>query len=124
SDPTGSGGTVTLSATGLASNMAFDPTTGSFSFTPNRSQSGETFIGNFTATDSINPSWTSTQTVMIHVETTGNTPGSSPGSTPSTPSTQPPPEVSGSSSLTCSLKSMILAGARLILLGAVIRVRS
>ena len=124
SDPTGSGGTVTLSATGLASNMAFDPTTGSFSFTPNRSQSGETFIVNFTATDSINPSWTSTQTVMIHVENAGNTPGSSPGSTPSTPSTQPPPEVSGSGCLTCSLKSMILAVAWFIFIGAVIGVVS
>src|SRR5438309_1089678 len=124
SDPTGSGGTVTLSATGLASNMAFDPTTGSFSFTPNRSQSGETFIVNFTATDSINPSWTSTQTVMIHVENAGNTPGSSPGSTPSTPSTQPPPEVSGSGCLTCALKSMILAVAWFIFIGAVIGVVS
>jgi len=112
SDPTGFGGTVTLSATGLASNMAFDAATGSFSFTPSRGQSGQTFIVNFTATDSSNPSWTSAQTVMIYVENAG--------STPSTPSTQPQPEVSGSGCLTCGLKSMILAVAWFIFIGAVI----
>src|SRR5256712_6488490 len=117
SDPTGFGGTVTLSATGLASNMAFDAATGYFSFTPSRSQSGQTFMVNFTATDSNNRSWTSTQTVMIHVENAGNTPGS-------TPSTQPPPEVSGSSCLTCSLESAILAVAWFIFIGAVIGVIS
>ena len=117
SDPTGFGGTVTVSATGLASNMAFDAATGSFSFTPSRSQSGQTFMVNFTATDSNNRSWTSTQTVMIHVENAGNTPGS-------TPNTQPPPEVSGSSCLTCGLKSMILAVAWFIFIGAVIGVIS
>ena len=117
SDPTGFGGTVTLSATGLASNMAFDAATGSFSFTPSRSQSGQIFMVNFTATDSNNRSWTSTQTVMIHVENAGNTPGS-------TPSTQPPPEVSGSSCLTCGLESAILAVAWFIFIGAVIGVIS
>ena len=117
SDPTGFGGTVTLSVMGLASNMAFDAATGSFSFTPSRSQSGQTFMVNFTATDSNNRSWTSTQTVMIHVENAGNTPGS-------TPSTQPPPEVSGSSCLTCSLESAILAVAWFIFIGAVIGVIS
>src|SRR6266487_2758917 len=117
SDPTGFGGTVTLSATGLASNMAFDAATGSFSFTPSRSQSGQIFMVNFTATDSNNRSWTSTQTVMIHVENAGNTPGS-------TPSTQPPPEVSGSSCLTCGLESAILAVAWFIFIGGVIGVIS
>src|SRR3989442_1991252 len=118
SDPTGFGGTVTLSVMGLASNMAFDAATGSFSFTPSRSQSGQTFMVNFTATDSNNRSWTSTQTVMIYVENAGSTPGS----TPSTPSTQPPPEVSGSSCLTCSLESAILAVAWFIFIGAMIGV--
>ena len=117
SDPTGFGGTVILSATGLASNMAFDASTGSFSFTPSRSQSGETFMVNFTATDSSNPSWTSTQTVMIHVENAGNTPGN-------TPSTQPPSKVSGSSCLTCDLVSAILAVAWFIFIGVVIGVVS
>src|SRR6266516_3520901 len=117
SDPTGFGGTVTLSATGLASNMAFDAATGSFSFTPSRSQSVQIFMVNFTATDSNNRSWTSTQTVMIHVENAGNTPDS-------TPSTQPPPEVYGSSCLTCGLESAILAVAWFIFIGAVIGVIS
>jgi len=116
-DPTGFGGTVILSATGLASNMTFDASTGSFSFTPSRSQSGETFMVNFTATDSSNPAWTSTQTVMIHVENAGNTPGS-------TPSTQPPSKVSGSSCLTCDLVSAILAVAWFIFIGVVIGVVS
>jgi len=116
-DPTGFGGTVILSATGLASNMTFDASTGSFSFTPSRSQSGETFMVNFTATDSSNPAWTSTQTVMIHVENAGNTPGS-------TPSTQPPSKVSGSSCLTCNLVSAILAVAWFIFIGVVIGVVS
>src|SRR2546425_1312040 len=117
SDPSGFGGTVTLSATGLASNMAFDAPMGSFSFTPSRSQSGETFMINFTATDSSNPSWTSTRTVMIQVENAGNPPSS-------TPSTQPPPKVSGSSCLTCSLETAILAVAWFIFIGAAIGVVS
>ncbi len=49
---------------------------------------------------------------MIYVENAG--------STPSTPSTQPQPEVSGSGCLTCGLKSMILAVAWFIFIGAVI----
>ena len=69
-DPTGTGGTVTLSATGLASNMAFDPATGDFSFTPGTSQAGQTYMVNFTATDSSDPSWTQTQSVPIHVDGT------------------------------------------------------
>src|SRR6266702_4128997 len=117
SDPSGFGGTVTLSATGLASNMAFDAPMGSFSFTPSRSQSGETFMINFTATDSSNPSWTSTRTVMIQVENAGNTPSS-------TPSTQPPPKVSGSSCLICTLETAILAVAWFIFIGAAIGVVS
>ncbi len=69
-DPTGTGGTVMLSATGLASNMAFDPATGAFSFTPGANQAGETYMVNFTATDSNDPSWTQTQSVPIHVDGT------------------------------------------------------
>src|SRR5207245_2666363 len=66
-DPSGNGGTVMLSTTGLASNMAFDQATGDFSFTPSSTQAGQTFIINFTATDSNDPSWTQTQSVPIHV---------------------------------------------------------
>ena len=66
-DPSGNGGTVMLSTTGLASNMAFDQATGDFSFTPSSTQAGQTFIINFTATDSNDPSWTKTQSVPIHV---------------------------------------------------------
>ena len=67
-DPTGTGGAVILSANGLASNMAFDPATGEFSFTPTASQAGQTFIVNFTATDSNNPAWTKTESVPINVQ--------------------------------------------------------
>ncbi len=66
-DPTGTGGTVILSATGLASNMAFDAASGAFSFTPTSSQAGGRFIVSFTATDSNDPSWARTQSVPIHV---------------------------------------------------------
>jgi hypothetical protein len=67
-DPTGTGGAVILSATGLATNMAFDPATGDFSFTPSASQAGHTFTVNFTATDSNNPAWTKTESVPISVQ--------------------------------------------------------
>src|SRR5205807_2510923 len=60
-DPTGTGGTVILSATGLAPNMVFDPASGAFSFTPSSSQAGATFMVSFTATDSNDPSWAWTQ---------------------------------------------------------------
>ena len=105
SDPTGSGGNVILSAAGLISDMAFDPATGAFSFTPSQNQAGQTFIVNFTATDSNNPSWTSTQTVPIHVKNASNA-----------PSPQPSPVVSGSDCLTCSLESGILSVAWLLLI--------
>ena len=123
SDPTGFGGTVTLSAIGLTSNMGFDPATGSFSFTPSASQSGQTFPVDFTATDSSNRSWTSTQTVPIHVDKTGNTQGGTPGSIPGTPpSTQPSPGVSGSGCVTCNLENGILAVAWFLLVGVIIGV--
>jgi len=123
SDPTGFGGTVTLSAIGLTSNMSFDAATGSFSFTPSASQSGQTFPVDFTATDSSDPSWTSTQTVPIHVDKTGNTQGGTPGSTPGTPpSTQPSPGVSGSGCVTCNLENGILAVAWFLLVGVIIGV--
>src|SRR5881296_2779110 len=123
SDPTGFGGTVTLSAIGLTSNMGFDPATGSFSFTPSASQSGQTFPVDFTGTDSSDPSWTSTQTVPIHVDKAGNTQGGTPGSTPGTPpSTQPSPGVSGSGCVTCSLENGILAVAWFLLVGVMIGV--
>ena len=67
-DPTGTGGPVVLSAAGLASNMVFDPATGAFSFTPTANQAGRTFIVNFTATDSNDPSWSRTESVPIHVQ--------------------------------------------------------
>src|SRR3989441_3059425 len=67
-DPSGAGGPIILSATGLASNMAFDSSSGDFSFTPSANQAGQTFIVNFTATDSNDPTWTRTQSVPIHVQ--------------------------------------------------------
>jgi hypothetical protein len=57
-----------LSASGLASNMAFDPTSGNFSFTPTTSQAGRTFVVNFTATDTNDPAWTKTESVPITVQ--------------------------------------------------------
>src|SRR5205809_112286 len=74
SDPSGAGGPIILSATGLVSDMVFDPSTGDFSFTPSASQTGQTLIVNFTATDSNNPSWTSTRSVPIHVESSASGP--------------------------------------------------
>jgi chitodextrinase len=76
-DPTGTSGPVALSASGLSSNMAFNPATGAFSFTPTASQIGQTFIVNFTATDSNDPSRTRTESVPIQVE--GSTAQSSGG---------------------------------------------
>jgi hypothetical protein len=67
-DPSGTGGPVVLSASGLASNMAFDPITGDFSFTPTTSQAGQTFVVNFTATDSNDPTLTKTESVPITVQ--------------------------------------------------------
>ncbi|HYY92709.1 MAG TPA: cellulase family glycosylhydrolase, partial [Candidatus Dormibacteraeota bacterium] len=67
-DPSGTGGPVVLSASGLASNMAFDPTSGNFSFTPTTSQAGRTFVVNFTATDTNDPAWTKTESVPITVQ--------------------------------------------------------
>jgi Putative Ig domain len=68
SDPTGTGGAVILSATGLVSGMTFDPSTGAFTFTPTKAQAGQTFTVNFSATDSTNAAWTKTQSVPIHVQ--------------------------------------------------------
>src|SRR5437879_12807445 len=46
--PTGTGGTVMLSASGLACNMAFHPETGAFSFCPVSNQAGHRYKVNFT----------------------------------------------------------------------------
>src|SRR5256712_2773222 len=102
-DPSGVGGPIILSATGLASNMAFDPSTGDFSFTPSASQTGQTFIVNFTATDSNNPSWTKTQSVPIHVQ----------GSSASQPS-------GGGFCLSCLLPRGMTTTAWLLAIGALI----
>jgi len=102
-DPTGTGGTVTLSATGLASNMAFDPATGAFSFTPAQSQAGQTYMVNFTATDGNDPSWNNTQSVPIHVL----------GSTASQPS-------GGGFCLSCLLPRGMTTTAWLLTIGALI----
>src|SRR2546430_318446 len=91
------------------------------SFAPSRSQAGQTFTVNFTATDNNDPSWTSTQTVPIHVENVGDTPGSTPGSPPST---QPSPGVSGNECLTCNLEKGILAVAWFVSIGVIIGVVS
>ncbi len=66
-DPTGTGGTVVLSASGLAPYMAFDPVTGVFSFTPSSGQAGGSYMVRFTGTDSNDPTLTRTQSVPIHV---------------------------------------------------------
>jgi hypothetical protein len=58
---------VNLTTTGLAPNMAFDPASGVFSFTPSQSQLGQTFVVNFVATDPSNPSASSHQSVAISV---------------------------------------------------------
>src|SRR5919109_2456714 len=76
-DPSGTAGPIRLSASGLVSNMAFNPATGAFSFTPSPSQTGQTFIVNFTATDTNDPSRTRTESVPIQVE--GSTAQSSDG---------------------------------------------
>ena len=75
-DPTGTGGTVILSATGLAPNMVFDAASGAFSFTPSSSQAGATFMVSFTATDSNDPSWARTQSVPVHVLSSSAQPSS------------------------------------------------
>src|SRR3989449_2344053 len=106
-DPSGVGGPITLSATGLASNMAFDPATGDFSFTPTSSQAGQTYMVNFTATDSNNPSWTKTQSVPIQVE----------GSSASQPS-------GGGFCLSCLLPRGMTTTAWLLAIGALIGIVS
>src|SRR5437016_4509820 len=65
---------VTLSATGMVQNMAFDSSSGIFSFTPDQSQIGKTFTVNFKATYDDNPSASSTQSVTIRAENSANTP--------------------------------------------------
>jgi hypothetical protein len=65
---------VNLTATGLGPNMAFDPASGTFSFTPSPSQLGQTYIVNFVATDPSNPSASSHQSVAIAVANTANQP--------------------------------------------------
>jgi len=106
-DPSGVGGPITLSATGLASNMAFDPATGAFSFTPSSSQAGQTYMVNFTATDSNDPTWTRTQSVPIHVQ----------GSSASQPS-------GGGFCLTCLLPRGMTTTAWLLAIGALIGIVS
>ncbi|OLB70939.1 hypothetical protein AUI06_05305 [archaeon 13_2_20CM_2_52_21] len=106
-DPSGVGGPITLSATGLASNMAFDPATGDFSFTPTSSQAGQTYMVNFTATDSNDPTWTRTQSVPIHVQ----------GSSASQPS-------GGGFCLSCLLPRGMTTTAWLLAIGALIGIVS
>jgi len=106
-DASGNGGPVILSATGLSSNMAFDPATGDFSFTPSPSQAGETYTVNFTATDSNDPSWANTQSVPIHVE----------GSTASQPA-------GGGFCLSCLLPRGMTTTAWLLVIGALIGIVS
>src|SRR3989475_634753 len=102
-DPSGAGGPIILSATGLASNMAFDSSSGDFSFTPSTNQAGQTFIVNFTATDSNDPTWTRTQSVPIHVQ----------GTSPSQPS-------GGGFCLSCLLPRQMTTTAWLLAIGALI----
>jgi PKD repeat protein len=65
---------VNVTATGLAPNMTFNPATGAFSFTPSKSQVGQTFIVNFTATDPSNPSASGNKSVEIQVANSSSQP--------------------------------------------------
>jgi len=65
---------VNVTAVGLAPNMAFDPVSGTFSFTPSQSQAGQTFVVNFTATDKTNPAAPSNKSVAIHVANSSGAP--------------------------------------------------
>jgi len=65
---------VNVKATGLASNMAFDTASGTFSFTPSQSQAGQTFVVNFTATDPSNPAASGNKSVAIQVANSSNSP--------------------------------------------------
>src|SRR5467141_2083841 len=65
---------VNVTAVGLAPNMAFDPASGTFSFTPSQSQAGQTFVVNFTATDKTNPSASGNKSVAIHVANSSGAP--------------------------------------------------
>lgn len=67
---------LNITAQGLAPNMAYDSATGIFSFTPSQSQAGQTFIVNFTATDSASPAASGNKSVTIHV---ANSSAASPG---------------------------------------------
>jgi PKD repeat protein len=106
SDPTGTGGTIILSATGLTSNMAFDPATGSFTFNPSKAQAGQTYMVNFTATDSSNPAWSKTETVPIHVQA------------------PTPPSSGGGSCLSCLFPTSMTTTAWLVAIGALVGVVS
>src|SRR2546422_285987 len=102
-DPSGAGGPIILSATGLASNMAFDSASGDFSFTPSANQAGQTFIVNFTAPVSKDPTSTRTQSIPIHVQ----------GTSPSQPS-------GGGFCLSCLLPRQMTTTAWLLAIGALI----
>jgi hypothetical protein len=65
---------VNVTAVALAPNMAFDPASGTFSFTPSQSQAGQTFVVNFTATDKTNPAVSSNKSVTIHVANSSSAP--------------------------------------------------
>jgi hypothetical protein len=65
---------VKLAATGLAPNMAFNPTSGTFSFTPAPNQAGQSFVVNFTATDPTNSAASSSRSVAIHVANSASQP--------------------------------------------------
>jgi len=65
---------LNVTASGLAPNMAYDPASGIFSFTPSQGQAGQTFIVNFTATDSANPAASGNKSVTIHVANASSSP--------------------------------------------------
>jgi PKD repeat protein len=68
SDLTIPGENVTISAQGLGSNMALDPSSGVFTFTPSRDQMGQKFYISFSASDADNPSASISGTLIIHVD--------------------------------------------------------
>ena len=105
SDQNGGTYPVTLTASGLVKNMAFDPATGVFTFTPDQSQVGQTFNVNFTATYGDNPPVSTTRTVTIKAENSSNTP-------------------SGGTCLTCFLATGLSVTVWLLVIGALVGVVS
>ena len=77
-DANSAGNTITLTASGLQPNMAFDPVSGVFTFTPDQSQEGKTYNVTFTASYNKDPSTSTTQTVTIRTQNAAGQPSTGP----------------------------------------------